>query len=129
VGRAAATGQACSEGEAEKSTDRVKLAHETHIYVEGEIRMTDMTEYFSYLDGVASETEYSYITSRLGPVFYNVPSPTNLIYGRSLEPAEANKVFYAWARARGWVHPSKDRRWLDWIADPNRVPGLRPPNV
>ena len=36
--------------------------------------MQDLKRYFQYLDGVAEETEPAYVTTRRGPMFYNIPT-------------------------------------------------------
>ena len=59
------------------------------------MKQPTLRECFEYLDGVASETEYSYVRTKLGPLYYNVPSVTWL---------QAVRAFRAW---KATLDPSK----------------------
>ena len=79
--------------------------------------MRKMRKYFDYLDELAGNTEYSYIISKTGPTFFNVPTGSGLAAFFSLEREEAAEVFKAWEKSRGWIHPNKDPKWLKRVAE------------
>ena len=69
------------------------------------------------MDEVADATEYAYLTTKLGPLFYNIPCASRLTAMYGLEPKKAFEVFKAWEKARNWIHPNEDPKWLKRVEE------------